>query len=133
LKEATQKEHPMGKQPTPSSVQHLHEQKPRDPEQERVHRFVETIGLQRGIQARLCVEDMLVYKDGTIWINLNDGDAIVEVSVLHRRKSVVLVVKACVTPMRWCHARFHCNRFGYSEEQVVRCVLHALCMEKRHP
>jgi len=134
----------------------LAKEEKKDPERERIHRFVQACGLRRGALARLRVEDIQQYEDGSIWISVNDPDdvPIYEIPVLRGQERVVLSAIAgrdpeelifphlprslSLQPLRIQYARalYHHvlahNELGYGEEQVVRYVLHALCLEERH-
>jgi hypothetical protein len=128
----------------------------KDPERKRIHRFVQACGLRRGALARLRVEDIQQYEDGSIWITIIDPDdiPIYEVPVLRGQERVVLAAIAgrdpeelvlphlprslSLQPLRIQYARalYHYvlthSEPGYGEEQAVRYVLHALCLEERH-
>lgn len=128
-----------------------------DPERKRVYRFVQATGLQRGVLARLRVEDIHVYEDeNQILIDVNDPDGIpiYEVPVLRGHEQVVLSAIAGrapeeqvfpqlprglqLAPFRMQYARdlyHYIRKHGdliHTEEQAVRYVLHALAMEERH-
>jgi len=134
----------------------LTKEEKKDPERERIYRFVQACGLRRGALARLRVEDIEQYEDGSIWITINDPDDVplYEVPVLRGQEHVVLAAIASRDPeelvfphlprslslqplrIQFARALYHQvladNELGYSEEEGVQYVLHALCLEERH-